>query len=406
MKKTILLSLLALSFSTAIASAESCKVIRTDVFSRVSDPTLPSGSSLGTGYGQTLILKEDEIAVTAVGGSQSGYLFLSPNHKDSHLLSVDPAQMYDYGPKELNDGRIVIGSKMGELQYLDHRGNLLGKFMVAPNEHVYVGLVEKDDSLLVIAPMSGVLYRVSPQGIIMKLLTQKEFSESFTTVQEYSDGHLSLNFLDTDSDISLELLTHDGKLDFIVPNDEFFPNTFQPTSEVAPGIVAIPGNHWVTGNNKAQASIAYVNLATKQTTLSDFGNGKLIFFQKLNPTDFAIIFSTNDGKETIQYFHGTEKAWERVQPDALNDAGFQFAQLSDATLVLPQAQKIQFFSPKGNLKAEFSFKGLDTDPTSHQDQNPMSPIHVLSDDTVMVSQWYFQGLRFSYLKLICQQSEF
>jgi len=402
MKKHLLIVLLGTTLSVVTAFANPCKVVRTDVFNYITEPSLPNGSSLGAATGAALVLKSDQTTIIPVGGSSMGYLFLSPDHKNSHLLKMDPSVMYDYSVHELGDHRIVIGSRVGDLYFLDHQGNLLSKFTVAPHEGVYVNLVEKDDSLLVTSFTTGTLYRISTQGIITKLLTQKELSETYTTMQEFSDRHIALSFMDPDADISLEFITPDGKVDFIVPNDNFFPNTFQSLSEISPGFVAISGNHYMPGYTHAEASIALVNLSNKQITYTDLGNGKLVFIKELNAGDYAMVFDNADGKEILQYFHHNQKVWEKSQTNLLDDGSFTFAQLSDSTLVLPHGEQIQFFSPTGTLKAEFDFKGLDTDPTSHQDQYPVSPIRVLADDTVMVTQWFFKGVRFSYLKMTCE----
>ena len=401
--------LLILSFISLSAHASNCKVERTAVFTKtlIDHPNGNMGASA-----QVSILLQDGSLLASIGNIDNdadkgpGYLVIAPNGTSSKMLTFDKTLMSDYMPLQLKSGELVIGTLTGEIYLMDTSGKVLKKILVAKDD-IINGVVQlKDESLLASGRNTGTIYHISApntgkESSVTSFYNKKEIMENFVIPQELSDGHIVLLGAITD-EIGVDILNPDGSLFVNIPEFDFDATMDQPATEF-PGVVAISGRHLVNAETKMQTSVAYVDLTTKKITYSDFGYGAygvgMLFLKKINLTDY-LIGNFLENYENLMFFHGDKKVWEQKITNPSSDLAMMPKTLSDSTIVQTAYGQVQFYSTLGELKSTFDFT-QDLDPYTHTVQSPENPLVVSTDDTVIVPQWYFQGLRVSYLKMHC-----
>ena len=405
----LLLLLSATSFPL-LAHASVCNVERTSIFSQVliDHP----GTGIGASRGQPLLLSDGSM-LQPIGPTDSdvvkgpGYLLIAPHGKTSRMIPFDPAIMNDYGPIQLKSGEIAIGTLTGEIYLIDLSGKALKKLLVAKDEAINSIVQLKDGSLLATGRNTATIYHISQptsekESLVTPFYSKKEITENFVAPKELADGHIVLLGAITD-EIGVDILNSDGSLYVNIPELYFDATLDQPATEF-PGVVAISGRHYIPGEPKMQNSIAYVDLVTKQIKYVDYGygtyGGGMLFIKKMNLTDY-LIGNFIDDYESLMFFHNDQKVWENKVLNPSNDLAMMPETLSDSTIVQTANGRAEFYSGLGGLKSTFDFNS-DLDPFTHTVQGPMNPLVVTADDTVIVPQWFYQGIRFSYLKLHCE----
>ena len=395
------------------AHAASCKVDRTAVFTKATIPTLPQGSQLPPAVlGSPLALKNGMIMVP-LDARIPGYLFVGKNGIGSNFFGIDPSEMTDYRPTLLLDGRIAAGSQNGQIRFFNSTGRLvLTEIAFEGDSNVTVSGQLQNGDVLIRSKKYGQLFRDLDSGGA-NYFYQDEFdylTRSYVRTQEFSDGHIFLGGTYADLD-GIRILNPDGSNYFSIPVTDFLPNPVQSATELSNGIVAITGSRVVPGSTTVQNGFEMIDLPNKKITFIDYGKGSLTFVEKMpSGADYLVGFINADHVETLRYMNVQGMVWENSEKDFNanlhsnpdSPLASRITLLSDGTIVNLVGLKTQFFSPTGTLKGEFDFSGLDTDPFTHQVQTPEGPLMVLADDTIVVQQSYYEGIRFSYLKLRCE----
>ena len=398
--------------STLLAHAGSCKVDRTAVFSKATIPSLPQGSQLPPAVLGSPLASKNGMIMVPLDARIPGYLFVGKKGVGSNFFGIDPSEMGDYRPKLLLDGRIAAGSKNGQIRFFNATGRLvLIEVAFDGDSTVSVSGQLRNGDVLIRSKKYGQLFRDLDSGGA-NYFYQDEFdylTRSYANIQEFSDGHIFLGGTYADLD-GIRILNLDGSNYFSVPVTDFLPNPVQSATELSNGIVAIAGSHTVPGSAVVQNGFAMIDLPNKKVTFMDFGAGSLTFVEKMpSGSDYLVGFINADHVETLRYINDKGKVWENSEKDFTADfnsnpdspLASRVSLLSDGTIVNLVGLKAQFFSPNGTLKGVFDFSGLDIDPFTHQLQTPEGPMMVLPDDTVVVQQSYYEGIRLSYLKLSC-----